>query len=64
MSSDDSTPQGPPEDVKRKFREALDRKNNQQKGPIDGDDHLRDNSPVDHAQGRADHQRDFRRKTG
>lgn len=64
MSADNPAPEGPPEDVKRKFREALDRKKSQQKGPIDGDDHLRENSPVDHAQGRAEQKRDFRRKTG
>ncbi|QPZ37164.1 DUF5302 domain-containing protein [Paramicrobacterium chengjingii] len=64
MSSDNSAPEGPPEDVKRKFREALDRKNKQQKNSVDGEDHLRENSPVDHAQSRPDQKRDFRRKTG
>ncbi|WP_166981497.1 DUF5302 domain-containing protein [Paramicrobacterium fandaimingii] len=64
MSSDNSAPDGPPEDVKRKFREALDRKNKQQQNSVDGEDHLRENSPVDHAQNRPDQKREFRRKTG
>ncbi|SEC08921.1 hypothetical protein SAMN04489806_2564 [Paramicrobacterium humi] len=62
MSSEKPTPEGASEDVKRKFREALDRKKNNQRA--EGEAHLRDSSPVDHAQ-RQDHaQREFRRKTG
>lgn len=63
MSSDQPTPEGPSDEVKQKFRDALDRKKQNQRG--EGEAHLRDSSPVDHPQRQGDHTtRDFRRKTG
>ncbi|WP_437582224.1 DUF5302 domain-containing protein [Paramicrobacterium sp. CJ85] len=62
MSSDKPTASGPSDDVKRKFREALDRKKDNARP--EGEPHLNESSPVDHAQRRPDQSRDFRRKTG
>ena len=49
------------DDVKKKFREALDRKNAQQKSAAD---HKDGHSKVQNTHGPADHKRDFRRKSG
>ncbi|MGI9823381.1 DUF5302 domain-containing protein [Agromyces sp. Marseille-Q5079] len=52
---------GPSDDVKRKFREALERKNKQQHH---GEAHLNGRGAVDHAQGNAATKQEFRRKSG
>ncbi|GCE40482.1 MULTISPECIES: DUF5302 domain-containing protein [Rhodococcus] len=49
------------EDTKKKFREALERKNHQAGLSAD---HKDADSKVHHAHGPADHKREFRRKTG
>ncbi|PTR31842.1 hypothetical protein C8K36_101881 [Rhodococcus sp. OK519] len=48
-------------DIKRKFREALDRKNHRQSGATA---HLDGQSKVHDAHSSADHKREFRRKSG
>ncbi|ANJ27480.1 MULTISPECIES: DUF5302 domain-containing protein [Agromyces] len=60
-ADDDKTTTGPSDDVKRKFREALERKNKQQRG---GEAHLDGRGAVDHAQGNAATKQEFRRKSG
>ncbi|WP_161987399.1 DUF5302 domain-containing protein [Prescottella subtropica] len=49
------------DDIKRKFREVLDRKNHQHSNPTT---HLDGQSKVHDAHGSADHKREFRRKSG
>jgi Family of unknown function (DUF5302) len=49
------------DDQKRKFKEALDRKNHQSKT---GTSHLDGHAKADHAQSAAAHKREFRRKSG
>ncbi|WP_169823319.1 DUF5302 domain-containing protein [Aldersonia kunmingensis] len=49
------------DDTKKRFKEALDRKNHQNKN---GASHLDGNAKADHAQGSASHKREFRRKSG
>jgi membrane-associated protein len=56
----DETPT-PPDDVKRKFREALDRKKQTQH---DRPAHLDGESNVHQVQGKAGGKREFRRKSG
>ncbi|QNG19264.1 DUF5302 domain-containing protein [Rhodococcus triatomae] len=51
----------PSEETKRKFLEALERKNRHAAG---GTDHLDSKAKVDHPHGPADHKREFRRKSG
>ena len=51
----------PSDDVKAKFREALERKN-QKHNPTD--DHKDGHSKIHGTHGPADHKRDFRRKSG
>ena len=51
----------PPDEVKRKFREALDRKNQEQH---DRPAHLDGDSAVNHTQQKAGGKREFRRKSG
>jgi hypothetical protein len=63
MSSDEQTNQGPSDEAKRKFREALDRKNNAAKNRS-GQAHLDGGGAAQHTQGPADHKREFRRKSG
>lgn len=61
MSSDEQNTEVSAEETKRKFREALERKKNNQQaraGHLDGD------SAVHETSGRADHKREFRRKSG
>lgn len=61
MSDDDTTSDAAPDEVKRKFREALDKKNAKQRG---GESHLDGQGPVHEPHGRAGHKREFRRKSG
>lgn len=49
------------DDVKRKFREALDKKNARHR---DGQSHLDGHGAVQEPHGRAGHKREFRRKSG
>ena len=51
------------DETKRKFREALDRKNKASK-QREGESHLDGTSGANHTQGPADHKREFRRKSG
>ena len=53
---------GAPEDVKAKFREALDKKNARSNGP--GEAHLDGQAKAQGAHGAAGGPKDFRRKTG
>jgi len=55
-------PEGAEDDVKRKFREALERKRDAAEGPGGGSG--KSSSKVRGTHGRADHQRQFRRKSG
>ncbi|MFF2273117.1 DUF5302 domain-containing protein [Agromyces sp. NPDC058136] len=67
MTSDEhSTPNSTPsasEETKRKFREALERKNQASKRR-GGEAHLDGSGAANHTQGPADHKREFRRKSG
>lgn len=60
MSTDENTTSAS-EDMKRKFKEALDKKNAATHPTAD---HADGHASVDHAQGRAGHKREFRRKSG
>lgn len=60
MSSDEK-PGSASEETKRKFREALERKKQRAQ---DRPAHLDGESSVHEAHGRADHKREFRRKSG
>ncbi len=60
MSTHDPSPSAASEEMKRKFREALDRKNAQHR---DGEAHLDGDSPVHGTHG-AMTKREFRRKSG
>lgn len=60
MSSDSTDSAPDPDEVKRKFREALDRKNARSR---EGEAHLDGDSPV-HAQQTPTTRREFRRKSG
>ncbi|MCI2958951.1 DUF5302 domain-containing protein [Agromyces atrinae] len=62
MSSDNETSTGASDEMKRKFREALDRKKKNQEGK--GEAHLDGESAIHNAQGPVDHKREFRRKSG
>lgn len=61
MAESESAAPTPPDDVKRKFREALERKNQAQH---DRPAHLDGDSPVHTARGKAGGKREFRRKSG
>nr|WP_274637561.1 DUF5302 domain-containing protein [Microbacterium bovistercoris] len=61
MSDDDTAAGAASDDVKRKFREALDKKNAQQQN---GAAHLDGQGAVQEPHGRAGHKREFRRKSG
>jgi uncharacterized protein DUF5302 len=63
MTSDDQKATGPSEETKRKFREALDRKNKASK-EREGESHLEGGSGAQGAHGPVDHKREFRRKSG
>jgi hypothetical protein len=63
MTSDEQSTTGPSEETKRKFREALDRKNAAARRR-EGESHLDGGGSARHSQGPADHKREFRRKSG
>ncbi|HEY6801739.1 MAG TPA: DUF5302 domain-containing protein [Agromyces sp.] len=63
MTSDEQSTNGPSEDTKRKFREALERKNKASK-QREGEAHLDGGGAAQQTQGPADHKREFRRKSG
>lgn len=62
MGSESHGQAQPSDDVKRKFKEALERKNSRNESR--GEDHRDATGAVTHTQGRADHSREFRRKSG
>jgi hypothetical protein len=61
MNSDDSSKPGASEETKKKFREALDRKNKKHR---EGEEHLDGQSAIHGSRGKADTQQPFRRKSG
>ncbi|MGP3535234.1 DUF5302 domain-containing protein [Microbacterium sp. RD1] len=61
MSTDDTSAGAASDEVKRKFREALEKKNATQRN---GQAHLDGNSAVSHTHGAASTKREFRRKSG
>ncbi|THG35515.1 hypothetical protein E6C70_05590 [Glaciibacter flavus] len=61
MSTDDENTTAASEDVKAKFREALDKKKNAQHA---GQAHLDGQSSIQGAHGNADNRQEFRRKSG
>jgi hypothetical protein len=61
MAEPDSSNGSSAEEVKRKFKEALDRKNQQS---AKASDHLDGRSKASSAHGNASHKREFRRKSG
>lgn len=63
MASATPEPAGSNEDVKRKFREALDRKAGRQQDKA-GEDETGPSTKVHSAHGPARNRRDFRRKSG
>jgi hypothetical protein len=63
MTSDEQSTTGPSEETKRKFREALERKNKAAKAR-EGEAHLDGGGGAQQTQGPADHKREFRRKSG
>jgi hypothetical protein len=63
MTSDEQRSSGPSEETKRKFREALERKNQTAK-QREGEAHLDGSGQAQHSQGPAEHKREFRRKSG
>jgi hypothetical protein len=63
MASAESEPTGPEDEVKRKFREALERKREQQ-ADANAAGEKTDSSKVRSAHGPASSQRSFRRKSG
>jgi hypothetical protein len=62
-SDDEQSTAGPSEETKRKFREALERKNKAAK-QREGEAHLDGGGGAQQTQGPADHKREFRRKSG
>ncbi len=63
MADDAPGPESPEDDAKRKFREALDRKNSQQ-ADRNARQSARDGGKVHGAHGPAQSKRAFRRKSG
>lgn len=63
MTSDEQNAAGPSEETKRKFREALERKNKADK-EREGESHLDGGSGAQGTHGPVDHKREFRRKSG
>ena len=61
MSTDDKPTGAATDDMKRKFKEALDKKNAQSR---DGEAHLDGDSVVHSTHGPAAQKREFRRKSG
>lgn len=60
-TGDMSEQNAPEDDVKRKFREALEKKNAQHRT---GESHTDSRGAVTEAHGQAGHKREFRRKSG
>jgi hypothetical protein len=63
MTSGGPEPKGSEDDVRRKFREALDRKRGKRAG-VSGSEEGKDPSKIHGAHGPARTQRSFRRKSG
>ena len=63
MTSDEDQTTGPSDETKRKFREALERKNKASK-QREGESHLDGGSGAQSTHGPVDHKREFRRKSG
>jgi hypothetical protein len=63
MASTEPEPERPEDDVKRKFREALERKRAQHPDKVAGDE-SGDQSKVHGSHGPAARRREFRRKSG
>ncbi|MFF2275180.1 DUF5302 domain-containing protein [Agromyces sp. NPDC058126] len=63
MTSDEQTTPSASEETKRKFREALERKNKASKRR-EGEAHLDGSGAANHTHGPVDHKREFRRKSG
>ncbi|WP_394551617.1 DUF5302 domain-containing protein [Agromyces sp. MMS24-JH15] len=63
MTSGEQQQGGPSEETKRKFREALERKNSTSKDRS-GQSHPERTSGAGGAHGPVDHKREFRRKSG
>jgi len=63
LMSSDEKPGAASEETKRKFREALDRKNKASK-QREGESHLDGTSGANNTHGPVDHKREFRRKSG
>ncbi|GAA1802012.1 DUF5302 domain-containing protein [Agromyces neolithicus] len=63
MTSDEDQTTGPSDETKRKFREALDRKNKVSK-QREGESHLDGSGGAQNTHGPVDHKREFRRKSG
>ncbi|QAY60778.1 hypothetical protein ET475_12815 [Microbacterium protaetiae] len=61
MSDDETPTDAASDEMKRKFREALEKKSTQQR---DGQSHLDGQGAVHEPHGRAGHKREFRRKSG
>ena len=61
MSTDEKPTGDTSDDMKRKFREALDKKNAKARN---GESHLDGDSAVQATHGPASHKREFRRKSG
>ncbi|GAA1986700.1 DUF5302 domain-containing protein [Microbacterium pumilum] len=61
MSTDDTPTNAASDDMKRKFKEALDKKNAQHR---EGEAHLDGDSVVHGSHGPASQKREFRRKSG
>ncbi len=61
MSTEQEPNDAAPDEMKRKFREALDKKNAASRT---GEAHLNGESVVHGAHGQAGHKREFRRKSG
>jgi hypothetical protein len=61
MSTEHDSPSAASDEMKRKFKEALDKKNASQRS---GEAHLDGGSVVHDAHGQAGHKREFRRKSG
>jgi len=63
MTSDEQSSTGPSDETKRKFKEALERKNTAAK-QREGESHLDGGGAARQSQGPAEHKREFRRKSG
>ena len=64
MESPAPQPARPDDDLKRRFREALDRKRGRQADQAGGDSDGKDSGKIHNAHGPAHSRRSFRRKSG